>query len=276
MFPTCSDSSSLSHASSDWHRAQLHFCVSIKACTFTSLKGLAVATVGTFHNGFRSKIESGETNPAHSGVASCSFMHLHRNRDSIGEAVVSMDMDLLTLVTVIFPNSLADDHRHKIVARVKATLHNNQFTSSKVPNFESLAGENLHFPRKTYAHHVFQWLMRVYTHCFRKALLIAYRPLDGSYIDIKSYVDPEPEFTAAKANGENHLLLCNILIGYSLDAVKKMLLSQRNKSGRKWLRDVKLLHKILDLYEEVYHPKMAGLPVAEDDDRLFEQVPTVI
>ncbi|CAI5496849.1 unnamed protein product [Closterium sp. Naga37s-1] len=208
-----------------------------------------------------------ETNPAHSGVPAGRFMHLRRNRDSVGETVVSMDRDLLTLVTVIFPESLADDHRYKIVARVNATLRNNQFTSGKVPNFESLAGENLRFPRKTYADHVFQWPTRDDARCFRKALPIAYRLQDGSYIDIKPYVDPGPEFTAAKANGETHLLLRNIPIGYSLDAVKKMLLSQCNKAGRKWLRDVKLLHKILDPYEEVYHPQMAGL---------FEQIPAVI
>ncbi|CAI5520344.1 unnamed protein product [Closterium sp. Naga37s-1] len=55
-----------------------------------------------------------------------------------------------------------------------------------------------------------------------------------------------------------------------------MLVTQRNRAGRKWLRDVKLLHKVLDPYEEVYHPQVAGLPVAEDDDPGFEQIPAVI
>ncbi|CAI5506380.1 unnamed protein product [Closterium sp. Naga37s-1] len=110
---------------------------------------------------------SSEANPAHSEAPVGRFMHLRRNPDSIGETVVSMDRDLLTLVTVIFPESLADDHRYKIVARVKATLRNNQYNSGKRPTRDD-------------------------ARCFRKALPIAYRLQDSSYIDIKLYVDPEP------------------------------------------------------------------------------------
>ncbi|CAI6001645.1 unnamed protein product [Closterium sp. NIES-65] len=82
---------------------------------------------------------------------------LRRNRGIVGVVVDSLTRDTLNLVTIIFPDSLTESHRSKIVNRVWLGLRPAQFPhSGRVPNFESLAGEILRLPRCSYTRHIFQ------------------------------------------------------------------------------------------------------------------------
>ncbi|CAI5483633.1 unnamed protein product [Closterium sp. Yama58-4] len=173
---------------------------------------------------------------------------LRRNRDVVGEVVHNLVRDTHTLVTIIFLDNLAEQHRSKIIARVRTGLRPAFFTHSNcVPSFESSPGEVLRLSRRSYARHVFQLPTRDDARGFRKAFPLTYH-YNGGAVELKLYVDPEPDFTAAKARGETHLVIRNVPFGYSVSGVRQLLTTSRTPEARKWLFDIRAFHKAYDPY----------------------------
>ncbi|CAI5963957.1 unnamed protein product [Closterium sp. NIES-65] len=86
---------------------------------------------------------------------------LRRKRGIVGVVDYTLVRDTITLVTIMFPDNLAEHHRSKIVNRVRLGLRASQFLhSGLVPHFESSAGETLRLPRRSYACHILQLLTR--------------------------------------------------------------------------------------------------------------------
>ncbi|CAI7833967.1 unnamed protein product [Closterium sp. NIES-53] len=148
---------------------------------------------------------------------------LRRNRGNVGVVVESLVRDTLNLVTIIFPDSLAESHRNKIVNCVRLGLRLVQFPhSGRVPHFESSAGEILRLPRRSYMRHIFQLPTRDDARCFRRAFPMTYTA-NGVSVELKVFDDPEPSFTTAKARGDPHLVLRNVPLGYSLEGIRRLL-----------------------------------------------------
>ncbi|CAI5457823.1 unnamed protein product [Closterium sp. Yama58-4] len=167
-------------------------------------------------------------------------------------------------------------HRSKIIARVRVGLRPAFFThSNRVPTFESAPGEVLRLSRRAYARHVFQLPTRDDARGFRKAFPMTYH-YNGGAVELKLYVDPEPDFTAAKARGDTHLVIRNVPFGYSVSGVRQLLTTSRTTEERKWLFDIRAFHKAYDPYEESSQPQMMGLPIAETDDPFFDNIPAVL
>ncbi|CAI5470392.1 unnamed protein product [Closterium sp. Yama58-4] len=165
---------------------------------------------------------------------------LRRNRDVVGEVVHNLVRDTHTLVTILFPDNLAEQHRSKIIARVRAGLRPAFFThSNHVPTFESAPGEVLRLSRRSYARHVFQLPTRDDARGFRKAFPMTYH-----------------------YNG--------------VSGVRQLLTTSRTPEERKWLFDIRAFHKAYDPYEESSQPQMMGLPIAETDDPFFDNIPAVL
>ncbi|CAI5486072.1 unnamed protein product [Closterium sp. Naga37s-1] len=217
-----------------------------------------------------------ESSAAPTQVLAGPLQRLRRNRDVVGEIVHNLVRDTLTLVTIIFPDSLADVHRNKISSRVRAGLRPAFFPhSNRVPTFESSPGEVLRLPRRAYAKLVFQLPTRDDARGFRRAFPMTFN-YNGGSVELKLYDDPEPAFTAAKARGETHLVIRNIPFGYSVSAIRQLLTTSSTHDARKWLSDIRVFHKTTDPYEEISQPQMMGLPVAEPDDPCFENIPAVL
>ncbi|CAI5472389.1 unnamed protein product [Closterium sp. Yama58-4] len=203
------------------------------------------------------------------------FLRLRRNRETVGVVVNNLARDTQSVVVILFPEAL-ESHRSRIVTRVRSVLRGRDFAGGRVPAFEASAGELLRLPCRSYARHVFQWPSRDDAARFRGLLPITYRAADGPTAEIKVYVDPVPEFTAAKARGEPVLVIRNIPIGFATQDIKNLLVGRRTEGGARWLGDLLHFHKVFDPYEESYLPQMAGVPVAPENDPLFDAVPAVI
>ncbi|CAI5970156.1 unnamed protein product [Closterium sp. NIES-65] len=200
---------------------------------------------------------------------------LRCNRGIVG-VVDSLICDTLNLVTIIFPDSLTESHRSKIVNRVRLGLRPAQFPHfGRVPNFESSAGEILRLPRRSYIRHIFQLPTRDDARCFRRVFPMTYTA-NGVLVELKVSDDPEPSFTAAKARGDPHLVLRNVPLGYSLEGIRRLLTTSLREGERRWLSEVRSFHRVHDPYEEVSLPQMMGIPIADYEDQLFDRIPAII
>ncbi|CAI5474463.1 unnamed protein product [Closterium sp. Yama58-4] len=217
-----------------------------------------------------------ESSAAPAPVLAGPLSRLRRNRDVVGEVVHNLVRDTHSLVTIIFPDNVAEVHRSKIISRVRSGLRPAFFPhSNRVPTFESVVGEVLRLPRRSYTRLVFQLPSRDDARGFRRAFPMTYHH-NGGAVELKLYDDPGPDFIAAKSRGETHLVIRNVPLGYSLSGIRQMLTTSRTREERKWLFDIRSFHKVYDPYEEVSQPQMVGLPIAETDDPFFENIPAVL
>ncbi|CAI7880783.1 unnamed protein product [Closterium sp. NIES-54] len=217
-----------------------------------------------------------ESGVAPAPVLAGPLSRLRRNRDVVREVVHNLVRDTQSLVTIIYPDSLAEIHCNKIIARVCSGLRPAFFPhSNRVPKFESVVGEVLRLPRRSYTRLVFQLPSHDDARGFRRAFPMTYH-YNGGAVELKLYDDPEPDYTAAKARGKPHLVIRNVPLGYSLSGIRQSLTTSRTREERKWLFDIRSFHKVYDPYEEVSQPQMVGLPIAETDNPFFENIPAVL
>ncbi|CAI5464016.1 unnamed protein product [Closterium sp. Yama58-4] len=154
-----------------------------------------------------------ESSAAPAPVLAGPLSRLRRNRDVVGEVVHNLVRDTHSLVTIIYPDNVAEIHRSKIISRVRSGLRPAFFPhSNRVPTFESVVGEVLRLPRRSYTRLVFQLPSRDDARGFCRAFPMTYHH-NGGAVELKLYDDPEPDLTAAKARGETHLVIRNVPVG---------------------------------------------------------------
>ncbi|CAI5458598.1 unnamed protein product [Closterium sp. Yama58-4] len=139
-----------------------------------------------------------------SGMPGKRFRRLCALRDTVGETATDVTRDLDTLAAVIFPENLAD-HRKDIIAFIKKSLRRADFKNWQIPTFKSMAGENLKFGKKIYARQILQFPNKEAAEDFAARPSIFFSAAHGPDVELKVYVDPAPDFTAAKARGETSI-----------------------------------------------------------------------
>ncbi|CAI5528359.1 unnamed protein product [Closterium sp. Naga37s-1] len=215
-----------------------------------------------------------EANPVIALAITGRYSRLRRNRDSVGVVVAALVRDTDAVVVLLFPESL-EAHRSRIITRVRSILRGRDFAGGRVPVFEASAGDLLRLPRKSYCRHTIQWPTVDDANRFKRMLPITYRSSEGPTAKIKVFLDPAPDFSAAKARGETVLVLRNVPVGFAVRTLHALLMSS-STDGVRWLGDLLSFHKLFDPYEESFLPKMLGIAVASPNDPLFEAIPAVI
>ncbi|CAI5512617.1 unnamed protein product [Closterium sp. Naga37s-1] len=204
------------------------------------------------------------------------FRRLCALRDTVGETVTDVKRDLDTLVTMIFPVHLAEQHRKEIVAFLKKGLRRSDFKNWQIPLVKSMAGENLKFGRNTYARQILQFPNKEAAEAFAGRPPIFYPLPHGPAVELKVYVDPAPEFTAAKARGETHIVIRNIPLGLTEEQLVGILLKGKNRDGQKWISELLHFHTASDPYEEMFQLQMHGIVKPMIGDEAFSVTPPVI
>ncbi|CAI5476870.1 unnamed protein product [Closterium sp. Yama58-4] len=195
--------------------------------------------------------------------------------DTVGEAVDSVNRDLDSLTTLIVPENLAE-FRKDILTCIKKSLCRTAFPNNTIPPFQPIAGEPFKAVRRSYLRQHLQWPTAADAAAFRASLPITFTPPNGHSVELKEFVDPEPDYTEAKDRGETHLVVRNVPVGYNLATIHSILVSRSNRAGQKWLADLLHFHMAYDPYEELYHNQIHGIPVAMPGDACFNAIPPLI
>ncbi|CAI5494295.1 unnamed protein product [Closterium sp. Naga37s-1] len=209
------------------------------------------------------------------GVPSKRFRRLCAQRDSVGETVTDVVRDFASLVAVIFPDHLAD-HRKDIVNCIKKGLRRADFKNWQIPTFKSMAGDNLKFGKRIYSRQILQFPNKEAADDFRSRPPMFFSPPNGPPVELKVYIDPAPEFTAAKARGETHIVLRNIPLGLSEETLFSIMMKGKNREGQKWIADLKHFHSASDPYEEMFQLQMHGIATPMPGDASFSVTPPLI
>ncbi|CAI5463134.1 unnamed protein product [Closterium sp. Yama58-4] len=222
-------------------------------------------------------VQNAEVSSAPSlGAPSKRFRRLCALRDTVGETVSDVKHDLDTLVAIIFPENLAEHHRKEIVACIKKNLRRSDFKTWQIPSIKSMAGENLKFGKRSYARQILQFPSKEAADDFCARPPIFFSPPHGPAVELKVYIDPAPEFTAAKARGETHIVLRNIPLGLTEEKLSAILLNGKNREGQKWISDLLHLHTASDPYEEMFQLQMHGIVKPMTGDESFSVTPPLI
>ncbi|CAI5527105.1 unnamed protein product [Closterium sp. Naga37s-1] len=221
-----------------------------------------------------------EPEPAAAGMATglapnARYRNLRRHRTTVGTVLQAMTRNTQSLVDIISPESLAEEVRAAVLARI-SSLINGQAFNGVIPSFEAAAGEALRLPRRTYSKHSCSWPSANDARIFRSLFPITVRLSNNRAMEVKVFTDPNEEFTTARARGDTHLVLRNVPLGYSPDRLRSTLLAGRTDSGLAWLADLRLFHRLKDPYDESAYSQLLGLPVATDGDAGFDRIPAVL
>ncbi|CAI5507523.1 unnamed protein product [Closterium sp. Naga37s-1] len=160
------------------------------------------------------------------------FRRLCAQRDTVGETVTDVERDLDTLVAMIFPEHLAELDRKDIVSFIKKSLCRPYFKNWQIPSFKSMAGDNLKFGKRIYARQILQFPNKEAVGDFRARPPIFFSPPHGPAVELKVYVDHAPDFTAAKARGETHIVLRNIPLGLTEEKLIAILMNGKNREAK--------------------------------------------
>ncbi|CAI5463473.1 unnamed protein product [Closterium sp. Yama58-4] len=205
------------------------------------------------------------------------YRNLRRHRPSVGTELRSLIRDTQSLVTILFPEC-SEEVRESILARISAALPGSTAFNGAVPQYEAAAGEPLRLPRKSYFRHIFSWPSandaRVFRRLFTSPFLV--RLNNSRPVEVKVYTDPFPEFSAAKARGDTHLVVRNVPLGVSAERLRATLLAAVTEANLPWLADLLHFHRLKDPYDGSSYSQMMGLPVAAEGDPAFERISAVL
>ncbi|CAI5954267.1 unnamed protein product [Closterium sp. NIES-65] len=95
-------------------------------------------------------------------------------------------------------------------------------------------------------------------------------------MEVKVFSDPNLEFTMVRARGDTHMVLRNVLLGYSPERLRSTLLAGTTDVGQPWLSDIRLFHRLKDPYDDYAYSQLLGLPVAAEGDVGFERIPAFL
>ncbi|CAI5964153.1 unnamed protein product [Closterium sp. NIES-64] len=204
------------------------------------------------------------------------FRRLCAQRDMVSQTVTDVKRDLDALVAVIFPENLAESYRKDIVACIKKILRRSDFKSWQIPSFKSMASENLKFGKRTYAWQILQFPNKEAAKDFAARPPIFFSPPHGPAVELKVYVDPAPDFTAAKARGETHIVVRNIPLDLTEEKLISILLKGKNRDGQKWISVLLHFHTASNPYEEMFQLQMHGIVKPMIGDESFSVTPPVI
>ncbi|CAI5502727.1 unnamed protein product [Closterium sp. Naga37s-1] len=201
--------------------------------------------------------------------------NLRRHRTTVGAVLQSLTRNTQSLVDVIFPEVSGEEVRAAVLARISALL-NGQIFNGAVPSFESASGEPLRLPRHTYSRHSYSWPTANDARIFRGLFPLTVRLANNRSMEVKTFTDPNQDFTTARTRGDAHLVLRNIPLGFSPESIRATLLAGRTENGLPWLSDLCAFHRLKDPYDGSVYAQMRGLPVAADGDPGFDRILAVL
>ncbi|CAI5466680.1 unnamed protein product [Closterium sp. Yama58-4] len=183
----------------------------------------------------------------------------------------SLTRNTQSTVDVIFSESPAEEVRAAVLARI-SSLINGQTFNIVIPSLESAASEALRLRRCTYSRHSYSWPSANDARIFRGLFLISVCLPNNRAMEVKVFNDPNQDFTLARARGDTHLVLHNVLLGYSPERMRATLLAGRTESTLPWLADLRVFHRLKDPYDESAYSQLLGIPVAADGDAGFDRI----
>ncbi|CAI5465763.1 unnamed protein product [Closterium sp. Yama58-4] len=205
------------------------------------------------------------------------YRNLRRHRSSVGTELRSLRRNPLSLVTVMFPEC-SEEVRESLLSRIAAALPGSAAFNGAVPQFDTAAGEPLRLPRRTYHRHIYSWTSaadaRIFRGLFAKPFIARFN--NSRPIEVKLYVDPYPDFSAAKARGDTYAVVRNVPLGVQPEDLRETLLRSKTEDDLPWLADLLHFHRLKDPYDDSAYSQMLGLPVAAEGDPAFERISAVL
>ncbi|CAI7745299.1 unnamed protein product, partial [Closterium sp. NIES-53] len=207
--------------------------------------------------------------------ATASYRNLRLHRPSVGAELRSLTCDTQSLVTIMFPE-YSEEIRESILTRIAALLTGPAAFNGVVPQFDATVGDPLRLPCKAYFRHIYSWPSANDVRIFRGLFSQTMRLTNGRPIEVKTYTDPFPDFTAAKARGDTYMVVRNVPLGVSPKRLRENLITAQSDAEPLWLADILHIHRLKDPYDGSAYSQVLGLPVAAEDDPNFDRIPTVL
>ncbi|CAI5495255.1 unnamed protein product [Closterium sp. Naga37s-1] len=177
----------------------------------------------------------------------------------------------------MFPEC-SEEVRESILARIAAALPGPAAFNGAIPQFDAASGEPLRLPRRTYLRHIYSWASaadaRTFRGLFANPFLV--RIHNSRPIEVEIYIDPFPDFSAAKARGDTHVVVRNVPLGVLAEDLRASLLSGQTEDKLPWLADLLHFHRLKDPYDGSAYSQMLGLPVAAEGDPSFERISAIL
>ncbi|CAI5489840.1 unnamed protein product [Closterium sp. Naga37s-1] len=173
------------------------------------------------------------------------------------------------VVTLTFPEAGADAIRATLFSKIRAKLSPSLFDCGFIPDARPTNGETLRFAGRAYASICYSWPTKQSADEF---LPIFNHPIElspGRHIFVKPYVDPQPDFTKAKANGAPVLSLHKVPARFEESVLLAYLVPE-------CLAGIAHFHRMKDPYDGVFLPIMTGIPTPLPDDPNFLNIPALI
>ncbi|CAI5505781.1 unnamed protein product [Closterium sp. Naga37s-1] len=174
-----------------------------------------------------------------------------------------------SVVTLLFPEAGADAIRATLISKILAKLKPSLFDCGFVPDARPTNGETLRFAGRSYATICFSWPTE---QSAREFLPIFNHPIElahGRSILVKSYVDPHPDFTTAKAIGAPVLSLRRVPPRFDESNLLTYLVPR-------WLAGINSFHRMQDPYDGVFLNIFSGIPIPLAADPEFRSIPALI
>ncbi|CAI5946846.1 unnamed protein product [Closterium sp. NIES-64] len=180
-------------------------------------------------------------------------------------------------VAVMFPKC-SEEVRESILARIAAALPGPAAFNGAVPQFDAASGEPLRLPCKMYFCHIYSWPSDVDARTFRELFANPFlvRIHNSRPIEVKIHTDPYPDFSAAKARGDTHVVVRNVPLGIKAENLHESLLTGKTEDGLPWLADLLHFHRLKDSYDGSAYSQMLGLPIAAEGDLSFERISAIL
>ncbi|CAI5472412.1 unnamed protein product [Closterium sp. Yama58-4] len=177
----------------------------------------------------------------------------------------------------MFPEC-SEEVRESLLSWIAAALPGSTAFNGAVPQFDAAAGEPLRLPRRTYHRHIYSWTSaadaRIFRGLFAKPFIARFN--NSRPIEVKLYVDPYPDFSAAKARGDTYAVVRNVPLGVQPEDLRETLLCGKTEDDLPWLADLLHFHRLKDPYDDSAYSQMLGLPVAAEGDPAFERISAVL
>ncbi|CAI5463256.1 unnamed protein product [Closterium sp. Yama58-4] len=166
----------------------------------------------------------------------------------------------------------------RILSRIAAALPGSAAFNGAVPQFDAATGEPLRLPRRTYHRHIYSWTSAADARIFRGLFAVPFlvRFNNSRPIEVKIYVDPYPDFSAAKARGDTYVVVRNVPLGVQPEDLRETLLRGKTGDDLPWLADLLHFHRLKDPYDGSAYSQMLGLPVAAEGDPAFERISAIL
>ncbi|CAI5479029.1 unnamed protein product [Closterium sp. Yama58-4] len=174
-----------------------------------------------------------------------------------------------SVVTLLFPEAGADKIRATLLSKILAKLKPSLFSCGFVPDARPANGETMRFAGRSYATICVSWPTE---QSAREFLPIFNNPIElgpGRSISVKPYTDPQPEFTAAKANGSPVLSLCRVPARFEESNLLAYLVPR-------WLAGINSFHRMQDPYDGVFLNIFTRIPIPLTADPDICTIPALI